>query len=121
RSDERFRRAVEDRQRGEAEHIAGAQQFDDLPPAVGQQLVEHDRAVDDLINAVGAIAFAENMAMLANAMALSDRLFFAMAGLLGDARFAGLRQSAVGGLGVGGLGSRSVCLLHWGSSPGRSS
>jgi hypothetical protein len=112
--DERFRRAIKNRQRGEAKDIAGALQLHHLPPAIGQQLVKHDGAVHDLIDAVSAIPFAENMAMLANTLALPGRFFIAMVGRLNSPRFTGFWQSAAGRLGIEGMGSRRDRLLHWG-------
>lgn len=66
RGNQRFGGTVVFRTAGQPEHIAGPEQLDELAAAVGKNLVEHDRAVDDLVTAAGGIAIGEQEFVLAH-------------------------------------------------------
>ena len=60
RRQQRFRRAVANRRQRAAEHIPGPEHLDHLAAPIGEELVEHHCAIDDLKDGTGLVAFEKN-------------------------------------------------------------
>ena len=71
-----FRRSIHRWAASNAEYVARADHFHDLTATVRKQLVEHDPAVDELVDAIGAVALAKQWARRASRWLPADSLAF---------------------------------------------